>query len=100
KFLQNRGDGNVKNALRAAMQIERRFQDCKSPRVHLHTASGRLAIEDGDVARRVVKAHQPVNARYGLERRFYRGLGGIVTGIDDTNLDEGPEQRPRAANVI
>jgi hypothetical protein len=59
-----------------------------------------LEVDPRNVAVRIVEAHEAVHVRDGTKRRSDRRLDVVPGRIRNRDLHEGPEQRPRAANVI
>jgi len=77
----------------------RHFQDFQGSRMNFDCALMRIAIESADIARRLVKAHEPVN-----ECDFAKGLVNGAIGISflqPINADRHgrTEQGPRALNL-
>ena len=98
EVLQHRRHRDIEHALRLAMKIERRREHLEGPGMHGHQAGRRLAVEAAHVAAVVVKAHQAVHRRNGLERRFDCGFHFGRRSSGHANLDERAQQRPGASH--
>jgi hypothetical protein len=99
KPLERGSNRDVEHAVRSFVQLDRQSQNFECPRVDRNGSSRCLAIEAGNVAVRIVKAHQPVRLGYGCKRRLDRRLGVGPAG-KNRQLDERAEQRSCAAHAI
>ena len=98
--LQRRRNGDIENAVRPSMHVDRGLQNLKRPGMDLDRPQPGLPVEPADVAIDIVNAHQGVHARNRCERRIDGGSHFGVGCARDFDLDEGAEQRSRAANSI
>ena len=97
--LQSRGDAEVEYTRGTPVQIVCDVEHLEGPPMHGDRMVEGIPVEPADIARLVVEAHEPVHGRNCRECRLDGGVhrGGWCTG--DGDLDEGSEQRTRAAHA-
>src|SRR5260370_29783167 len=82
------------------MHLNRRFQNLERPGVNSDGPKPSFLVETAYITFRLVKTHQPVDSRDGLERRINGGIHFGSGRARDLDLHERAEQRPRATNSI
>lgn len=90
--------GDVEHAVGQLAQRHGALQHAVRLRIDADRAARLGGVDAGDIAVFRVKAHQALHALDGRERRVERGLQQSRPG-PDRDVDQGPEQRPGAAQL-
>jgi hypothetical protein len=90
----------IEYAVRAAVQIKRRFKDLKRPRMNGGSLFESTSIETAHIAVSLVKAHQAMDGADRCKRGFDRGFHSCGAGAIHGNLDECAETWPQMAKTI
>jgi len=81
------------------MQLKGCLEHLERPWVNAYGVRAGLAVEPADVAIRLVKAHQPMHLRNGIECGVDGAVRAGSAGACNLDLHEGAEQRPCATDV-
>src|SRR5260370_36652221 len=82
------------------MHLNRRFQNLERPGVNSDGPKPSFLIETAYITFRLVKTHQPVDSRDGLERRINGGIHFGSGPPRDLDLHERAGHRPPPTNSI
>src|ERR1700687_6113645 len=82
------------------MHLNRGLQNLERPGVNAGRPTTGIAVKAAYIAGRLVKAHQPMEARDGLERAIHGSVQLGSAPPRHLDLHEGAEQRSRTTSFI